>query len=183
MPPSPHPAQTAQRDKPYVPFPWGRGRSNKKLKVSPPPFLYLHSCQSNFFHCSSVYGCVRVSHSSERSWKVVRYWCFGRGGEEGGLERTFMRIHVFFLKKFKGCMREINPTPKPVKQASNPSGRWSFSLLPLPPFGCEAQESVDACGARNRAALSQPGPVLLPAPPQGKTLPSFPHHSTSPTTC
>lgn len=49
LPPSPHPAQTAQRDKPYVPFPWGRGRSNKKLKVSPPPFLYLHSCQSNFF--------------------------------------------------------------------------------------------------------------------------------------
>lgn len=73
IPSSPHPAKTAQRDKPYVPFPWGRGRSDNKLKVSPPPFLYLHSCQSNFFHCSSIWGvCVCVSPSSERAWKVMR---------------------------------------------------------------------------------------------------------------
>lgn len=69
-------------------------------------------------------------------------------------------------------MREINPTPRPVKQTTNPPGWWAFLRLPLPRSCCKAQESVDACCARNLAALA----------PRGRILPGEKVSLVSPTT-
>jgi hypothetical protein len=167
------PPKTAHGDKPYVPFSWGRERSNKKLKVSPPRPLYLHSYKVTFFIAwfqhLMVYvwggeGGKVVAHNSERARKVVRcVFFFFFGAEEGASIKV--RVFCTILRSLNiGCVKET-PRLGLLKLAISSSGGLFRNVPPPPPptpegFGCQASASVDACSALKLAALApaRPGP-------------------------
>lgn len=97
---------------------------------------------------------------------VIGVW-----GERGG--RIGKDIHedsCFHFEKFKGWMREINPTPKPVK-TSKQSFRVVVFFATAPP--AVWLQSTRECRRVRRAKSCCTRPAG-PGPPRGKILPSFP---------
>lgn len=151
--------------------------------MSPPPSLYLHSCQSNFFIvqasregvCARArLGCVCVSAQptvlGARGKFCVAGWVSLGGGGRGGHEDS-----GFLYKRFKDRIREIKTSPRPEK-INNPAERWSFPRpsphSPPPTLGECGLQSERECRRVRRAKSCCAQPSRAGSGPPGENLPT-----------